>query len=83
MLAIRKWSVCLFSPEWVFYSNVAVNSNSQQTKDGALGEDEDEAGDEEAAKELSAEASTAGRQRMRIKAQRSGFTSKGFKPDEI
>lgn len=46
------------SPEWVFDCNVAVHSNSQQTKDGALSEHEDEASDEQAAVEICTETST-------------------------
>ena len=50
--------LCFFSPEWVLYSDVAVDSDGQQAEDGALGEDEDEAGDEEAAEKVGTEADT-------------------------
>ena len=47
-----------YSPEWVFYCNVAVHSNSQQTEDGALSEHKDKASDEQAAIEVTTEAHT-------------------------
>lgn len=50
------WLFCSFSPEWVLDSDVAVHSNSQQAEDGALGEDEHEASDEQAAEEVGTEA---------------------------
>lgn len=46
------------SPEWVLDSDVAVYSDGQQAEDGALGEYEDEASDEQAAKEVGTEAGT-------------------------
>lgn len=46
------------SPEWVLDGDVAVYSDGQQTEDGALGEYEDEAGDEQAAKEVGTETGT-------------------------
>lgn len=49
----------LFSPEWVLDCDVAVHSNSQQTKNGALGENEDEASNEQAPMEFSTETHTA------------------------
>lgn len=44
------------SPEWVLDGDVAVHGDGQQAEDGALGEHEDEASDEQAAVEVGAEA---------------------------
>lgn len=46
------------SPEWFLDSDVAVHSDSQQAENGALGEHQDETGDEQAAVEVGTEAGT-------------------------
>ncbi len=56
-LFLFQFSVLSFhSPEGVLDSDVAVYSDSQQAEDGALGEYEDEASDEQAAIEVGTEA---------------------------
>lgn len=48
----------LHSPERVLDCNVAVQSDGQQTEDGALCEHEEKAGDEQAAVKVGAETHT-------------------------
>ena len=54
---------CPPSPEWVLDGDVAVHGDGQQAEDGALGEYEDEARDEQAAEEVGAEAGADVRKR--------------------
>lgn len=46
---------CVHWPEWDLDGDVAVDSDGQQAEDGALGEDQHKAGDEQAAVEVGAE----------------------------